>query len=222
MKKRPWKYIFLFLILILAAQLLLPVVAERKLNKIILSQVEEIGELDIELVSFPSMEILLGKIDFVEISAEKPVYQDLLIRSLDVKYRDVLLKGNTFEGENTYLRILITEDDLNNYLKHTSPDLADLKISLKPDQVLLVGKVPFLNTSLNLRITGGFLVKNEENKVVFQPEEMKVERVNIPVNLLSKYIEDAYFTLDLNQLNFPLEIDKVKVEEGQIIIANDG
>ncbi|AZO94083.1 DUF2993 domain-containing protein [Halocella sp. SP3-1] len=222
MKKRPWKYIFLFLILILAAQLLLPVVAERKLNKIILSQVEEIGELDIELVSFPSVEILLGKIDFVEISAEKPVYQDLLIRSLDVKYRDVLLKGNTFEGENTYLRILITEDDLNNYLKHTSPDLADLEISLKPDQVLLAGKVPFLNTSLNLRVTGGFLVKNEENKVVFQPEEMKVERVNIPVNLLSRYIEDAYFTLDLNQLNFPLEIDTVKVEEGQIIIANDG
>lgn len=221
MKKRFWKYIFLFLILILAAQLLLPVVAERKLSKIILSQVEKIDKLDIELVSFPSMEILLGKIDFVEISAEKPVYQDLLIRSLDLKYKDVLLKGNTFEGENTYLRILITEEDLNNYLKNTSPDLADLEISLKPDQVLLVGKIPFLNTKLNLRVAGDFLVNNEENKVIFQPEEMKVERLNIPVNLVSKYIEDAYFTLDLNQLNFPLEIDRVKVEEGQIIIAND-
>lgn len=222
MKKRVWKYVFLFLILILAIQLLLPVLAERKLNKIILAQVEEIGELDIELASFPSIEILLGKIDFVEISAERPVYQDLLISSLNVKYRDVLLKGNTFEGDNTYLKILITEDDLNNYLKNTSPDLANLEISLKPGQVLLTGKVPFLNTSLNIRVTGGFLVKNEENKVVFQPEEMKVERVNIPVNLVSKYIEDAYFTLDLNQLNFPLEIDRVKVEEAQIIIANDG
>lgn len=210
-----WNLVLLFLIIMLFSELFLPGIAERKLTAILQKETDGIEDIEIKLATFPSLKVIIGQINYAELMATGVVIENLRLEHLDLKYRDVKLKSGSFTGENTTLDIIIIESDINQYIKDRYPELADFKIKLLPEQAILNGSINFFDTGIKIQLSGELDI-TEEKKIVFIPINFQIEEVNIPVNLVKRYINDLGFSFDLKNLTIPLNMKKIDIREGQI------
>ncbi|MCG8513913.1 MAG: DUF2993 domain-containing protein [Halanaerobiales bacterium] len=215
-----WNIVLVVLVMFLAAELFLPRLASRQLAEILRRETEQIESLKIAVSSFPAPEILLGRLDFVEIKAAGVIVEGLYLDSLSVEYRDIILRGHSFTGDNTFLEILVKEERLNQYIQTKYPELKDFKLVLLPGQVLLGGVINFLEATINLQLTGRLFI-TEQAEVEFIPENLQVEDVQIPVNLIRKYVNQPGFSFDLKELAIPLRIDRIEVSTGELRIIGE-
>ena len=215
-----WNIVLVLLVIFLAAELLLPRLASRQLEEILRRETEQIESLKIAVSSFPAPEILLGRLDFVDIKAAGVIVEGLYLDSLSVEYRDIILRDHSFTGDNTFLEILVKEEGLNQYIQTKYPELKDFKLVLLPGQVLLGGVINFLEATINLQLTGRLFI-TEQAEVEFIPENLQVEDVQIPVNLIRKYVNQPGFSFDLKELAIPLRIDRIEVSTGALRIIGE-
>lgn len=216
-----WYLILLVLIIILGLELYLPRMAERRIGEIFRAGTDRIERLDIQVSSFPALEILLGRLDRVAVESRGLEFKGLYLDAFAVKYRNIKLKEGFFEGENIALDILITEEALNNYLRVNYPELDSFKIELIPDQVYLSGVLKFFEARLKLQLAGE-LVITEGNKISFIPQNFLFEDISISAGLIRDFMKDKGFSFDLDELDVPLNIDEIKIGRGELRIIGKG
>ena len=213
-----WLIIIIVLSLILLAQIILPGLAENSLRDIFYDRTAKIEELIINVAAFPAFKILRGRLDYIDVNTKGIVIDDLYIDMMSVKYRDVVYGKTGFDGDNTALKAVITQEAINNYIVEQYPDLKNFSININPEQVLFQGYINFFEARINLTLTGNFII-NDNDRIYFIPDDLKVEDIKIPVNLLKQYIEKLNFYFDLKELNIPLSIEEIRLSSGQIDIV---
>jgi uncharacterized protein YpmS len=215
-----WYFILLVLIILVSMEFYLPRLVEREIREIFQRETESIENLEIQVSSFPSLEILLKRVDRIIIEARGLSFNGLYLEDFAVEYQDIRLHDDYFTGNNTALNILITEDALNNYIKTNYPELGDFKIELNPDQVFLSGIINFFEARLQIQLAGSFTV-TENNEVFFIPENFRVEKINIPGEIIRDFLQDKAFSFDLNALNLPINITQIELSSGEIRVLGN-
>ncbi len=216
--KTPYlKVILIICLLFIMIEIYLPVMAENRIRGIIENQIDEVSSLKVEVASFPALEVLIGKIDYVGVDAEGVIVEGLFINKLFARYREVAYSKNSFQGINTDLDIVITEKALNDYTHDRYPELQNFKITLQPDLVVLKGFLNIFEARIGIEL-GGRMTIDEDKVVAFIPESLQVEDINIPSSLLQKYLNNLGFIFDLKNLNIPLQVEDIIISQGEIRI----
>lgn len=138
-------------VLILAAQLLIPHLFANKLETGIKAELDNVEELEAEVAALPALKILLGRIDKLELTGRKLTDQKLTLDSLQATFSDLKATETDqgwqiVEGETTYLDLVISEESLSSYLQ-TRPELKifeNFKVDVTSDKVLITGLLSFL------------------------------------------------------------------------------
>ncbi len=211
-----WKYIILIaLIFYLVMQILLPVMAEKKIKNSIFEQVDSVENLKVEVSSFPAWEILFSRLDRVEVKAVNLSKGQLMVDQIDSRYRDVSIRDDMIIGENTELNIVLSEENLNKYIENMYPELNNFVVKLNPGQIYLSGFVNFFEKRIDFQLTGALLVK-ERNLITFSPENLSLDEFQVPGELIKSFVKDLGFSIDLSRYNFPIRVEKIKVDSGYI------
>lgn len=219
MKRRGivWLFIIGITFLILIAQLFLPQFAVNKLRNILEKETDSIDYLDVDITSFPALEILTGRIDHVVIASEGMKIDNLYLDTFNVSYRDIILKKGGFTGVNTDLEVVISEGSINDYVNSKYHDLKDFVIQITPDQVLLQGLISIFEADFQLKLSGNFVINDQQN-IYFVPEDFQIEDIKVPVGLLKSYIEKLDFSFNLKELGVPMDISDINLISGFIKI----
>jgi len=210
--------IILLVIIIIISQLFLPPFAADKLRDVFEQETDSIDKLEINIASFPALKILIGRVDHVFIESDGLQLDHLYLDSFDVSYRDIVLQKGSFYGINTYLEAVISEKAIDEYISATYPELNDFQLKITPEQVLLEGSINFFEAIFNLKLSGNFVINDQED-IYFVPDDLQVENIKIPVNLLKSYVEKVDFSFNLDELGIPLDISELKLMSGYIIIS---
>jgi hypothetical protein len=218
MRRRSLSYLLFFIIILfLGMQLFLPKMAENRIAAGLINNTSEIEKLDVRVISFPPWEILSGKLDRIQVDAKGISSEGLYIKSLYARFHDILMKKEGIEGENTDLNIIITEDGLNKYLDFKYPSLKNFNLILNADKVYMKGYINFFDARIDIQLTGKFIV-SEVNKVNFVTEYFKLEDINISATIINSLIKDMDFSFDFNTINIPIQIEAIKLINGEIQI----
>ncbi|MFW5981975.1 MAG: DUF2993 domain-containing protein [Halanaerobiaceae bacterium] len=217
-KRSLWIILFVFLLLFLAIELFLPGIANRRLVNILHDETDGIEDLEINLSSFPAFKILFGRIDHVSIRSHGLLHDHLYLERFNLNYDDIVLYRDDFVGNNSYLEAIITEDALNEYLNKKYPEMGSFLLEINPEQILLEGELKIFDVQFAFQISGNLLVNNR-NQIYFVPDDLRVEEVNIPLNLIKAYIEEYTFMIDLQTLDIPIDIDEIKIGSSYILIT---
>ena len=210
-------FILIILILYLVMEIFFPVLAEKEIRNNIVEQIDSVQLLEVNANSFPAWEMILTKIDRVEINASKLVIDGLLIESIATKYRDLYIKDNKIMGENIDLKFVISEQALNKYIIEKYPELSNFRVKFVSGHAYLSGQLNFFNKKVNIQLTGKFNVK-EKNIIDFEPVNLKIEKLEIPGEVVKKFIEESGFTINLNKLNMPLNVEKIKIVSARMYL----
>ncbi|MFP4661973.1 MAG: DUF2993 domain-containing protein [Halanaerobiales bacterium] len=209
--------IFITFFLLIISQLFLPQIAVNRLRNVLEEETDSIDYLDISITSFPAMEILTGKIDYVFIESDGLMFDNLYLDTFNVSYRDIVFKKGSFTGVNTDLEVVISEQSINDYVNSRYSDLKDFDIQITSDQVFLQGLITIFEADFQLKLTGNFVI-NEQQDIYFVPSDFQIENIRIPVELLKSYIEKLDFSINLKELGIPLDISHINLMTGFIVI----
>ncbi len=210
-------FLLLILLFYLLMEIFLPIIVERKLEKSIVENIDSVQSLAVDAHSFPAWEMILSKIDRVEIKASNLAVNGLLIDSISTKHSDVYLKKDKIMGENDDLQIVISEKAVNNYLAGKYPGLSNFRVNFIAEQAYLRGTINFFEQEIDIQLTGNF-TSPEKNIIIFNPVNLKIAKLEIPGEVIKKYIEDTGFAINLNDLNIPLNIEDVKIDTSRICL----
>ena len=212
------KALIVLLIIYLFMQLYLPGMAEDKIRQGLLDNIDQAEGLVVDARSFPAWEILFSqRVDHLNIRAESIVLDRLKLNSLRGEYRDVSYSDGEVSGKNTDLSVYVSEKALNNFVNQKYSNLNDFMVNIEPDMVYLSGYVDFLDAKFKVQLSGT-LELTRVNKIVFEPGKFSVEEVDIPVSLLKSFVNNLGFTLNLDQYNIPLTVEKIRVSSDKLIL----
>ena len=221
MKSKQGKLLFysvlFILILLIGGQLFLPHYVSRQVKETISQEVDDVQNLRVDVRAFPAWKFFYSRADRVNIRAEKMVINGLTLENMESHYRNIYLGEDYIAGDNTDLNLLIREEALNDYIKQHYSELENVRIFLTDEQVFVRGSISIMETEINLQLSGDFTIEDPET-IVFRPENIQVEEVMIPRQLLENFIspEEMGFSFNLAQLNFPLAIEEISISSGEV------
>lgn len=212
MRKKWSLLIIIILLLYLVLELALPLLAEKEIRQGFEQDFDRIENLEVDVNSFPVLEILLSRTDRLTITGSSLYYSGLEIRDLLLEYEDVSWREQKIRGDNVDLKLVVTEKGLNEYIAENYSELSDFELEFNPESVLLTGSINVFNNKIEVEIAGE-LVLEGNNQLVFEPENIQLDRISLPSSLLENVLEKVEFRLNLDRFDFPLEIEVVKIEE---------
>lgn len=215
MRNKKYLIIIFLLVLYLGMELFLPLMVENRIKKGIRNHTESVKELEVEVDSFPAWELLFSRADRVKLTAEMINIGGLPLRSISALYRDVLINKGQINGNNTDLNILIYESELNKYIVNKHSELKNFQIQLIPEQVYLSGDLKIFESKIKIRLSGKFAI-TKPDKISFVPENIKIEKLQIPGSVIKNFTNQLGFSFDLANLNLPLKVEKIKVSEKEL------
>ncbi|MFO7819941.1 MAG: LmeA family phospholipid-binding protein, partial [Halanaerobacter sp.] len=114
--------LILVLIILVSLQFFLPRYTAGQLEESLQEEVDDYQSLQVELNSWPAVELFLNRADQVEIKGDNIVVDRLRLATLRAEFRDLKLAERAgdwevISGENSSLYLLVKEQDLNDYLK---------------------------------------------------------------------------------------------------------
>ena len=217
--------ILLVLVFLVSMQLFLPAYIAQQLEKDLKEEVDSYQSLKVEINSFPALKLLLRSADKLKLKGQAIVVDGLKLDYLTANFKDLKLKKiddqwQTVRGENTKLMIVITEEDLNNYLKSKEDFniFKKINLNLTPKQVILTGVISLFSAEVNLQLTGNFKVVNNQ-ELVFSSEKLAVENFLVATSSIQQLKDKLQFKLDLEELSLPLKVTKVNLKNDQLEIV---
>jgi len=220
--------VIIFLLLILAfMQFYLPQSISQRLTDTLKEEVDKSDRLEVDIDSFPAVELLLGKVDKLEFSADNLVIDSLPINKFEGNFKDLKVKKidgqwQVIEGENTYLKLKVSEEELNQYLASREElDIFDkFKMDLLKNKVMMTGDIQFFNANVKIQLAGNFIVADNDT-IVFNSDELAVQNIIIPKSLIEQIKDKLQFEIDFADLPFPVKIQQVKLEEDSLEILGE-
>lgn len=216
--------LILVLIILVSLQFFLPRYTARQLEESLQEEVDDYQSLQVELNTWPAVELFLNRADQVEIKGDNIVVDRLKLATLRAEFRDLKLaeRAGDWEvvrAENRSLYLLLREKDLNDYLK--TKDELDIfkrvKLDLTPTQVILKGVISFFDAEVTLQLTGDFSVVEGE-KIIFRSDKLAVENFLVSTSSIKQLKDKLQFELDLAELELPLDVRKVNLESDKLEI----
>ena len=216
--------LILVLIILVSLQFFLPRYTARQLEESLQEEVDDYQSLQVDLNTWPAVELFLNRADQVEIKGDNIVVDRLKLATLRAEFRDLKLaeRAGDWEvvrAENRSLYLLLREKDLNDYLK--TKDELDIfkrvKLDLTPTQVILKGVISFFDAEVTLQLTGDFSVVEGE-KIIFRSDKLAVENFLVSTSSIKQLKDKLQFELDLAELELPLDVRKVNLESDKLEI----
>ncbi|OCL25482.1 hypothetical protein U472_14135 [Orenia metallireducens] len=220
--------LIIFILLILAfMQFYLPESISQRLSSTLREEVDKSDRLEVDIDSFPAIELLIGRVDNLEISADNLIIDSLPINKFEGEFKDLKVKKiegqwQVTEGKNTYLNLKVLEKALNQYLvSREELNIFDkFKMELLKNKVMMTGDIQFFNANVNIQLAGNFVVKDKDT-IVFNSDELAVENIIIPKSLIEQIKDKLQFEIDFADLPFPVEIQQVNLEEDSLKILGE-
>ncbi|WP_097016615.1 LmeA family phospholipid-binding protein [Orenia metallireducens] len=220
--------VIIFLLVILAfMQFYLPQSISQRLTSTLKEEVDKSDRLEVDIDSFPAIELLLGRVDNLKFSADNLIIDSLPISNFEGEFKDLRVKKVDGQwlvtgGENTYLNLKFSEEELNQYLASREElDIFDkFKMELLKNKVMMVGDIQFFNATVNIQLAGNFVVKDKDT-IVFSSDELAVQNIIIPKSLIEQLKDKLQFEIDFADLPFPVKIEQVKLEEDSLEILGE-
>ncbi|WP_258176073.1 LmeA family phospholipid-binding protein [Orenia metallireducens] len=208
-------------------QFYLPQSISQRLTSTLKEEVDKSDRLEVDIDSFPAIELLLGRVDNLKFSADNLIIDSLPISNFEGEFKDLRVKKVDGQwlvtgGENTYLNLKFSEEELNQYLASREElDIFDkFKMELLKNKVMMVGDIQFFNATVNIQLAGNFVVKDKDT-IVFSSDELAVQNIIIPKSLIEQLKDKLQFEIDFADLPFPVKIEQVKLEEDSLEILGE-
>lgn len=212
------------LILVGLTQLLLPPVLENHVERSLRQRLMEPEYVKVEIQAWPALTSLLGRFYLIRIEARDFVVDKLPVGAFLVQGRRVRLDPGALYSNGQLLlenvadlrlTVLFTEDGINKYFWDQVDPEKRFHITLTPEQAVLEGSVIFFGQKIDLTLKGVFEIR-DQTRILFMPEALKVEQLEVPEVILKALVEDKALVLDLAGLPVPLAIDEIRLEQGQL------
>ena len=212
------------LVLAVLTQFLLPPVLENKVEEALEERLTEVEYLKVDIQAWPAVASLAGRFHSVYIEARDFLIDNLPVGAFIVQGRGVRLEPGALyrNGElllenaaDLRLTVLFTEDGINRYFWEKVDPGKKFRIILKEGGTVLQGSLAVLGQELEVTLQGVFEIR-EGTRIVFIPEALTVEQLQIPQFLLQSLVEDKALIIDLAGLPVPLVIDEIRLAEGQL------
>ncbi|MDI9441930.1 MAG: DUF2993 domain-containing protein [Firmicutes bacterium] len=177
---------------------------------------------EVYLIAPWGWELLFGRIPAADMVLTNVRVDGLTLAQVEVQGRDIRFAWE--EGEFVYQgasdltgTLTVTEEALNEiYWREVDPE-RDLRVEIEPDQLVLVGAVPFWTTEISIELRGSLEVWGRSGlRLVLQ--NLEVESTRVPPFLLEVLNENYDVTLDLSIFPEPTEISAVVLEQGKVLI----
>ncbi|ADL11827.1 LmeA family phospholipid-binding protein [Acetohalobium arabaticum] len=218
------KLIGLIVAVLLISQLLLPVYFSRQLEQNLTQQLESAQSLEVEVNSLPALLMLGGRFQKVNLSGEELVVDGLKVAELEAKFSNIKFKstnnrneGQAFVGTNEELRLVFTEEELEDYLAERLSSLQNIVLNLGPEQTVLAGDFDFFGNPIKLKLGGKFKLETDQ-KLSFLPQDLMVAELRIPREVIERLMSEVNLTLDLTELPVPLQADEIRVKQNKLVI----
>lgn len=176
--------------------------------------------------TFPAFLMPMGRLDYISVDVSAFPVNGLTVRRLFVEARDVRLdlSGALSGGrvdlerlERASATAILSEDDLNKYLRSRSGNLKFVTVSLSRGQATLTAGVPVLGRVLKASVNGHFKVEGK-TRIRFEVDRTKVERFLIPRLIQDGIASLLDLSVDLGGMPVPFTIHDVRIEEGAVYI----
>ncbi len=217
--------VLIILVLVILMELLLPIYFSQRTEAFFLQALDSAGEFDLRVNSFPSLFLLKGRVDRAQVEGSKLVINGLELESWQGEYANLQLPPlwqwgeplEEIEGQNTFLEVVLKEEDLNNYLEEVFPGLMSFNLSLLPDQVLMTGILEAYGFELEVEMEGTFQLVNH-HRIDFVPLSLSFQKMQLPEAIVDYIMEELDFYLDLERLPLPVYLTEVELEQGRLLI----
>lgn len=185
------------------------------------------ADVSVRLASYPSLRLLLGQFEQIEIEAKNVSLGGLVANqyalvaeNVAVNMRELLMKREVrFRNEGQMqVRVVVEEGELSKLLWERIPELRGWRIQLHAGRVTVLGQVPLLNAKVDIAVQGKFVAVGQD-KIAFVPEGVEILGAPLPAALVSAVMQDTQFHIDLAAAPMPLELLDVKMEPGQLIVV---
>jgi hypothetical protein len=211
----------LLLVVGLFSYLMTPNLIERWLATNLRQEYGLAREPEVEVSSSFPPELLLGRVDRIEVHMDRMVQEGILLRDVRMDLRGVdislpsLLRGH-LEGENrtAFFIAEVPEASVNEYLQRHSLGSGGGEIEIRPDEVDYRRVDPLTGTpasaSLDVRVGGPHTVE-----VV--PERVTVAGVDFPSSLRG-LLSYGSWELNLGELPFGSKLQSVELSQDALIV----
>lgn len=205
-------------------QVLLPRALESRVEQALRQRLTSVDYLTVNIRSRPALASLFGRFREIRIEAKDFVIDDLPVGAFLVEGSQVRLDPRALyaSGEvklenaaDLRATVLLTEVGINQYMWDKIDPERRLRVSLSADGAALIGNINFFGHGIDVYLRGVFQVR-EKTQLIFVPEALHVENLEVPQIILNALVEDKALLMDLAGLPIPLAIDGVRLEQGQL------
>ncbi|MGI6037260.1 MAG: DUF2993 domain-containing protein [Limnochordia bacterium] len=226
MKKPLLFSVVLILVGLTLTQVFLPSYVAGRIEEAFLAAYPDTHLVQVEIEAFPALRLFGGGVDRFRFDARGFTYNGLNIEAFLVDGDQLqipimsLLRGQEFLFQslgNLRATVLLKEEALNQYLWTKIDPIQLIEIQLERDAARLLGEVELLGRKFNLSLAGGFHVA-PENKLVFVPDALTVEELQVPRLVVDAVADNLDLTIDFSRLPFTLTLESVRLEEGSLYI----
>ena len=205
----------------LSSYLVLPGLIERWVAANLQQEYGLAREPEVEVSSSFPPELLLGRVDRIEVHMDQTVQEGILLRDVRMDLGGVyvslpsLLQGDP-EGESrtAFLRAEVPEASINEYLQRHDPGSGSGELEIRPDEVIYQHVDPLSGTpaiaSLDVRVGGPHTVE-----VV--TERVSVAGVVLPSSLRG-LLSYGGWKLDLGELPFGTKLQSVELSQDSLVL----
>ncbi len=222
MKKAIKVGLITLLVILLALQLLLPMMFARQLKKGLEDQLRA-NSVQVKVDSFPAFELFGGQVDNLNIQGQQLMTKkNLEIEQVKAEFTNLRFQKQdqqwvVTEGQNPFLQLTLTEEAVNDYLA-TLPEMKlfeKFQVDLTTDQAVIRGVINFFSTQIQVQLSGDFQVAEQE-KIIFTSNKLAVENVVVPQEVIDRLKRKLQVELDLTTLPLPLEVKEVQVSDDRL------
>jgi hypothetical protein len=117
--------------------------------------------------------------------------------------------------------VVLAEKELTGYLqKHLDKSLENVRMELRSGKATVYATATLLGQKVRLTIAGKFAP--HEGQLRFLPTDFSVAQVQIPRFLLTGLARQVEFIVPLGKLPLPMELESVRIENGNAYLAGRG
>ncbi len=211
----------LLLVVGLFSYLMTPNLIERWLATNLRQEYGLAREPEVEVSSSFPPELLLGRVDRIEVHIDRMVQEGILLRDVRMDLRSVdislpsLLRGS-LQGESraAFLRAEVPEASINQYLQRHGLGSGSGEIEIHPDEVVYRHVDPLSGTpasaSLDVRV-------GTPQTLEVVPERVSVAGVTLPFSLRGLFSYGGW-KLNLGELPFGTKVQSVDLSQDTLIV----
>lgn len=223
MRKTLTFFVGILLVLLVALQIALPILAEKTLESKI-GQALRATEVSADVSALPAPLLLLGHMDRVDISARDALLGEVRAAKLHLTGRDVdipldaVSKGQFVIKEAKELKIdgTLTAANLADLLRRQVDRLEDVTVTIEPSLAVAEGKAKIAGQTADIHVEG--LVLEDDNRVYFRMTKLVLKNSLLGRAVIGNFFGDVEI-LDFRRLNLPVELDTVEMQDGQVVLT---